>query len=78
MATQVELDKAIEYLIKRLEEENKLKDTVILLSGDHPPYTLSIDNINEVLEVDENFTYYKSNLIIYNSEIKHEKIDKNC
>lgn len=78
MATQVELDKALEYLIKRLEEENKLEDTVILLSGDHSPYTLSIDNINEVLEVEENFTYYKSNLIIYNSEVEHKKIEKNC
>lgn len=78
IATQVELDKALEYLIKRLEEENKLEDTVILLSGDHPPYTLSIDNINEVLDVEENFTYYKSNLIIYNSEVEHKKIDKNC
>lgn len=78
IATQVELDRALEYLIERLEEEGKLSDTVILLSGDHPPYTLSLDNINEVVEVESNFTYYRSNLIIYNSEVEYEKIDKSC
>lgn len=38
LATQIELDKALELLINKLEESNKLNDTIIVLLGDHYPY----------------------------------------
>lgn len=80
IATQVELDKALEYLVDTLKEKGKLEDTVILLSGDHPPYTLDLSSVaNESNNEMENvFSYYKSNLIIYNSTIEHQTIDKTC
>jgi phosphoglycerol transferase MdoB-like AlkP superfamily enzyme len=80
IATEIELDKALEYLINSLEEAGKLEDTVILLSGDHPPYTLSLDELNEAsnIERDNTILKYKSNLIIYNSEVKTTKVEKVC
>ena len=78
LATQIEFDRAIEELLNKLEEAGKLDDTVIVISGDHYPYTLSVDEINEVstFKRDETFDVNKSNLIIYNSEIEPTKIDK--
>lgn len=78
LATQIELDKALEYLLERLEEKGILDDTVIVLSGDHYPYTLSIDEINEhsSYERDELFEVNHSSLIVYNSEVNTTVIDK--
>lgn len=80
IATQIELDRALEYLLNELNKQNKLDETVILLSGDHPPYTLTTDNINEVLDEnkEDTFNYYKSNLIIYNNKVKYTNIEKDC
>lgn len=80
IATQIELDKALELLIKRLEEKGILDDTVIVMLADHYPYDLTINEVNEassykrdsVVEVNHN------NLIIWNSKIKSQKIDKAC
>ena len=36
----MELDQALEYTIKTLEEAGELENTVIVLSGDHYPYGL--------------------------------------
>ncbi len=38
---EYELELAMEYLLERLEEEDKLDNTVIVLIGDHFPYYLS-------------------------------------
>ena len=48
LATQIELDRALENLINKLEEFNKLDNTVIVLTADHYPYALSLDEINEL------------------------------
>ena len=72
LASQMELDKALEQLIKNLETSGELEDTVIALVGDHYPYTLSTDEMNEV----SNYTkdgvveVNKSNFIIWNSEME--------
>jgi len=42
LAANIELDKAIGYLLEQLEENNKLEDTVIVIFGDH--YAYGIDN----------------------------------
>lgn len=79
LATQIELDKALEILMKKLEEVGKLDDTVFVLLADHYPYDLSLADINTVstyqrdsLEVDHN------NLIIYNSATDSVTISKTC
>lgn len=78
IATQIELDKALELLINRLEEKDILDDTVIVMLADHYPYDLTINEVNEaskykrddVIEVNHN------NLIIWNNKLKSKKIDK--
>ena len=46
LASQVELDKMLEELVKQLEASGELDNTVIALVGDHYPYTLKIDQVN--------------------------------
>ena len=79
LASQIEFDKAIAKLIEKLDEAGKLDDTVIVITGDHYPYTLSTDEINEVSTykrdgvVEVNY----SNLIIWNNQMSEPiKIDK--
>lgn len=78
IATQIELDHALETLMKRLEEAGKLDDTVFVLLADHFPYNLSIDNINILssYERDSLIEANSNNLIIYNSKMKSVKIPK--
>ena len=47
LAAQVELDKMVEELVNQLEASGELDNTVIALVGDHYPYTLTIDQMNE-------------------------------
>ena len=78
IATQIELDKALETLMNKLKDAKKLDDTVIVLLADHYPYYLSNQHINllssyyrdSLIEVNSN------NLIIYNSKMKPVTVDK--
>lgn len=71
MATQIELDKAVESLIYKLKESNKLDDTVIVISADHYPYGLYLKEIKEKANYinDEKFDIHKNNLIIWNNKM---------
>ena len=77
MSTQIELDKMVGILFDELEASNKLDDTVIVLTGDHVPYGLNIDEINELstFKRDNEFEKYRSSLVIYNKDIN--KYDDN-
>ena len=80
VATQIELDRALEYLINILEENNKLDNTVIVLMADHYPYKLDLKTINSlsdyerdgVVEVNHN------SLILWNNKMDSIHIDKPC
>lgn len=78
LATQIELDRALENLIAGLEEAGILEDTVIALVGDHYPYTLTIDEVNELsdYERDEIVEVNRSNFILWNSEMETITVDK--
>ena len=79
IATQIEFDRSIEALIKNLEASGKLDDTVIVITGDHYPYTLTIDEVNELSSYkrDGIVEVNRSNLIIYNSAMKEKvTVDK--
>ncbi len=78
LATQIDLDQALELLIENLRKEGKLDDTVICLVGDHYPYGLSHEQINELstYERDEQFEIHHSNLIIWNNDTKPVVVDK--
>ena len=66
------LDDGLGILLEGLKERGILDNTVIVLFGDHYPYGLRKDNINELLDYD--VTEYKNNervpFVIYNSEIE--------
>ncbi|MGM9975096.1 MAG: LTA synthase family protein, partial [Clostridiaceae bacterium] len=81
IAANIELDKALEYLINSLEKAGKADKTVIVLSADHYPYGLPKDKLDELAghKVEENFELYKSNLIIWSPSIEEPIIvDKYC
>lgn len=66
------LDDGLGILLEGLEERGILEDTVIVLFGDHYPYGISTDNLNEVLDYDTS-EYYNAErvpFVIYNSEIE--------
>lgn len=78
LATQIELDRAMESLLKELENKGILEDTVIVLLADHYPYGLSLEEINELSSYkrDELFEINHNALIIYNSSMKNINITK--
>ena len=78
VATQMELDKALEYLLNELAKKNKLDDTVIVLLADHYPYNLPIDYINMLSSYkrDSLIEANSNNLIIYNSKMDSVQVDK--
>lgn len=79
IACNIEFDKAIGEVLKRLEEAGKLDDTVITISGDHYPYGLTLDEVNELSNYtkDENFEMHHMSFLVWNSEMKEPvKVDK--
>lgn len=79
LASQVELDKMLETLIAKLEESGELDDTVIALVGDHYPYTLSTDEMNEpaTYTKDGTIEVNRSNFILWNNAMEEKvEIDK--
>lgn len=81
IACNIELDLALEKLLKDLEAKGIADKTVIALSADHYPYGLEKDKIDELAGhvVEENFELYKSNFILWSGAIKEPiVIDKPC
>ena len=80
IATQIELDKALEHLISKLESSNKLDNTVIVLLADHYPYELDLNSINSLsnYERDEIVEVNHNSLILWNSKLENIHIDKPC
>ncbi len=78
LAAQIELDQALELLIEKLDEAGILEDTVIALVGDHYPYYLTIDEVNEVAsyEKDSVVEVNRSNFILWNSAMETVYVDK--
>lgn len=78
LACNMELDLAMELLIKRLDEAGELENTVIAISGDHYPYGLTHDEISEFLghAVEPDFELYKSTFILWTPDMEPETVDK--
>ena len=66
-AGQIELEKALQYLLDRLEEAGKLDNTLIVLAGDHYPYRLDNSSVKKMLGKlpDENFEKFHSTCIMW-------------
>lgn len=80
VATQIELDRALEYLINKLEEVGKLDNTIIVLMADHYPYDLNIKTINSLssYERDSVVEVNHNALILWNNQMETEHISKPC
>jgi arylsulfatase A-like enzyme len=67
LATQVEFDRAMEYLLNRLREAGIADKTLIAISADHYPYGLTQEEINELAghTIDKTFELYRSKFILY-------------
>lgn len=80
LATQVELDRALELLMQRLEEAGVAENTVIALTADHYPYGLTLEEQSELAghDVDEYFEQYRNGCIIYKKGMTPETVDWPC
>lgn len=81
LASQMELELAMESLMEQLEEAGKLEDTVIVLSADHYPYGLTDEEYSELLghEVDPVFELYENTLILWSADMTEPVyVDKYC
>ncbi len=78
LAANMDLDRALESLIKKLDEAGKLEDTVIALVGDHYPYDIPVEQVNELsdYERDAKVEINSSNFILWNSEMDKVEVDK--
>lgn len=79
LAANIELDKAVGELINKLNNAGKLEDTVIVISGDHYPYGLTLDEINELstYERDDTFEKYNMPFLIWSGSMKEPiKVEK--
>lgn len=79
LAANIELDKAVGELINKLSDAGKLEDTVIVISGDHYPYGLTLEEINELstYERDDTFEKYNMPFLIWSGSMKEPiKVEK--
>ncbi len=72
LAANVELDLALEYLIDALETAGKLDKTLFVLSADHYPYGLTLDELEEIngSPVDDDFGKYKNAFLIWSASME--------
>ena len=80
VATQIELDRALERLLNELELAGKLDNTVIVLLADHYPYELDLKSVNSLssYERDEIVEVNHNSLILWNKNIEDMHITKPC
>ncbi len=86
LATQVELDKAMAYLLERLEQAGVAEKTLIVISGDHYPYGLDGTGDDKYAKLEELVGYdinndrdlFHSALIMYVPGMEPVEVDKLC
>ncbi len=80
IACQIELDRALEYMISRLEEAGVADKTVIALAPDHYPYAME-ELLSEMIGEESVNWYglYESNMILWSASMTESvQIDKVC
>lgn len=80
IACNMELDRALAYLIQELYTAGKLENTVICLSADHYPYAMNLDNYEELMgmELDNSLDIYRNSLILWNSQMETVEVNEPC
>lgn len=78
LATQVELDKALEYLLTELEKAGLAEKTLFALSADHYPYALEKNHLDALAghEIEETFELYKNAFLLYAKGMTPMRIEK--
>ncbi len=77
LASNIELDRALEKLIEELDKSGKLDDTVIALVADHYPYDISLEHINEIAgNRDSTIEINRSHFILWNNKLETTTIQK--
>ena len=79
LATQMELDKAVGELINELEIAGRLEDTVIVISPDHYPYGLTLEELNELsaFERDNQFEKHRTPFLVWSASMEEPvKVEK--
>lgn len=80
LSCHIELDKALEYMMQRLEEAGVLDKTAIVLAGDHFPYGLTEEEYSELVgyEIDK-FSQFHDTLIFWVGGLeKNIVVDEYC
>lgn len=69
IACNMELDKALEYLLAQLEAAGQLDKTVICMSADHYPYAMSTEQYEELAgkSLDGGMDMFRNCLILWNA-----------
>jgi len=75
LATQIELDQMLSMLLADLETWGILEDTVIILSGDHYPYTMNQAYYEEMSGETELYRKQKGNLYMWTPGIVSTDIE---
>lgn len=77
LATQIELDRALELLLESLEDAGIAERTLIVLSSDHYPYGLTNGEIEDLAghSVDS-FELLRNSLIIYSPGMEPETVSE--
>lgn len=80
LACNVELDKAMESLIKALREKGIAENTVIAITPDHYPYGLKAPYMNELAghSVENSLELYKSVFLLWSEGIEPVTVSKPC
>lgn len=81
IACNIELDKALEYLLEQLDQAGKLENTVIVLSADHYPYGMTQEQYEELAgkDLSQDMDKFRNSLILWNAGMEEPVyVDKAC
>jgi phosphoglycerol transferase MdoB-like AlkP superfamily enzyme len=80
LACQMEFDRSLELLMKRLEEAGTLQDTVFVIVADHYPYGLTAEQYSELFghKIDETFEIHENGCIIYKPGMTPVVVEELC
>ena len=80
IACNLEVEYALQALMKELEAAGKADNTMIVLTADHYPYGLTDEDFNELAgtEVDPAFECYRNSFICYVPGMEAVQVDEYC
>ena len=80
LACQMEFDRSLELLMRRLEEAGTLENTVFVIVADHYPYGLTAEQYSELFghKIDETFEIHENGCIIYKPGMTPVVVEELC